>query len=681
MTRTSGHRLLCASLVGTLLTLASSLAHAQWTAPTPEELSMTSQPEVPGAAAVYLFREETTEDKYHMFSVYVRLKVLTDRGKEHANVELNYASNSDGARANIADIQGRTIHPDGTIIPFTGKPYEKLIEKTHDVKFMAKVFTMPDVEAGSIIEYRYKMRYDDNYFIAPSWYIQSDLFTRKAHYLWKPTGKTLVSNDDRGQLTSGVFWMPILPTGTEVKKTELMHSGFGGDDGNWILEVNAHDIPPAPDEDHMPPIHSLTYRVLFYYSPYRTEDEFWKNESKHWAKLRDKFIGPGPGVKAAVAELTSPSDTQDQKLRKLYAAVMKLENTTFTRTHSTAEDKSQGFRDLHTTDDIWARKRGNNDELTALFVAMARASGMKAYLASITSRDHNMFLKDYLNLSQLDDDLAIVNVDGKEKFFDPGARFCPYGHLAWKHTMVGGIRQTDSGADMVNTPAESYVYSRVLRVANLKIDGQGAVTGTINMTYVGTPGVLWRQRSLSGDSTSLEHELRTSVEHLMPQGLEIKLASIDKLDDYEQPLVANFTVTGTLGSSTGKRLLLPADLFESNAQPTFPHEKREVPVYFEYPQANEDAIRINFPSTFSVESLPASDKTSLKGLALYKFDSVATPVNFTIRRDFMLGEIIFKTDEYPDLRSFYSKMETKDQESVVLTLPHVTSTKAGGAGN
>ena len=52
---------------------------------------------------------------------------------------------------------------------------------------MAKVFTLPDVEVGSIIEYRYKLRLDDNYFMSPQWYIQSDLYTRKAHYLWKPT--------------------------------------------------------------------------------------------------------------------------------------------------------------------------------------------------------------------------------------------------------------------------------------------------------------------------------------------------------------------------------------------------------------------------------------------------------------------------------------------------------------
>ena len=76
---------------------------------------MTSQPEVPGAPAVYLFREETTDDKMHVFSIYTRLKVLTERGKEFSNVELSFARSTDGNRFSVDDIQGRTIHPDGTV--------------------------------------------------------------------------------------------------------------------------------------------------------------------------------------------------------------------------------------------------------------------------------------------------------------------------------------------------------------------------------------------------------------------------------------------------------------------------------------------------------------------------------------------------------------------------------------
>jgi hypothetical protein len=165
-----------AALLALLVPVTTIFAHAEkWTEPTKEELTMTAQPEVPGAAAVYLYREETTDDKLHLFSIYIRLKVLTDKGKEYGNVELSYSNRQGGGGYTVNDIAGRTIHPDGTVIPFTGKPFDKLIEKTQGAKYMAKVFSLPDVEVGSIIEYRYTLRYDDYYFISPQWYIQSVL--------------------------------------------------------------------------------------------------------------------------------------------------------------------------------------------------------------------------------------------------------------------------------------------------------------------------------------------------------------------------------------------------------------------------------------------------------------------------------------------------------------------------
>lgn len=361
--------------------LAGSMRSARgadpWTPPTPEELSMTSSPQAPGARAIYLFREQITEDALHMYSVHVRIKVLTEAGKDLANVELSYAHGGRG-QLNLDEVGGRTIHPDGTVVAFTGKPYDKLVGKVNEAKYMAKVFSLPDVTVGSILEYHYKLRYDDHYYISPDWYIQEDLFTRKVHFLWKPTDAELLTNDDRGQLTSHVAWTPILPAGIDVHQER-------GANGRLTLELSANDIPAIAREEHMPPLNSFTYRVLFYYTPYRGMDDYWKNEGKYWARRRDKFIGPGPAVRAAVQEMVKGSDAPEQKLRTIYAATQKLENSDLTRGHSASEDKAQGLGEIHTTDDILRRKRGSGDQLTALFVAMARAAGMKAYLMGVTT--------------------------------------------------------------------------------------------------------------------------------------------------------------------------------------------------------------------------------------------------------------------------------------------------------
>lgn len=657
-----------------LLAVPALRAQSKWIQATPEELSMTSQPEVPGASAVYLNREETTDDQLHFFSIYKRIKVLTEGGKELANVEIKYPAGMEGY--SVDNIEGRTIHADGAVIPFSGKPYDKLIEKTQGMKYMAKVFSMPDVQIGSIIEYRYKLHLDDNRFLSPSWYIQSDLFTRKARYQWKPTGKTLVTNDDRGQLSSSIAWVPILPKGTELKQTRL--PGTSMQDGQLVFDLDVSNIPPAPEEEYMPPIKSFTYRVLFYYSPYHDFAEFWKSEAKYWSKRQNKFIGPGSAVTAGVKDLIVPGDTDDQKLHKIYDAVMKLENTDYTRQHSSSEDKSQGLKDVHNTDDVWNRKRGSGDQLADLFVAMARAAGFKAYAMVVTNRERSIFLKEFPSTGQLDDNIAIVSVGGKETYFDPGTRYCEYGHLAWQHDMSGGIRQTEGGAELGGTPGEGYPFSHTSRVADLSMDEHGVVSGVVTMDYRGSPALRWRHRALTGDMTSLKRELHDNMEHMLPGGMDIKVDTIENVDDYSKSLKVSYTVKGPIGSATGKRLLLPGDIFMANAKSVFPHEKRETAVYFDYASFTQDAMRIVFPSSLTLESMPSEEKIPFQKMAFYQIKGQTTPTSVIVRRDYAMGDIIVPVEQYKDLREFYGKFETRDQENVILKL---TATPAASAGN
>src|ERR1035438_5495067 len=99
-----------------------ALLLAQFQQPTDEELKMTADPKAPGAAAVFLNVTETADRDVNFESYYARIKVLTEKGKNLAVVELPYRKHF----YKVADIKGRTIHQDGTIIPLTGKPDDLL---------------------------------------------------------------------------------------------------------------------------------------------------------------------------------------------------------------------------------------------------------------------------------------------------------------------------------------------------------------------------------------------------------------------------------------------------------------------------------------------------------------------------------------------------------------------------
>jgi len=232
--------------------------------------------------------------------------------------------------------------------------------------------------------------------------------------------------------------------------------------------------------------------------------------------------------------------------------------------------------------------------------------------------------------------------------------------------MVGGVRQTDGGSAIGSTPGEPYTASKTQRIADLTLDEQGVASGLVTMTWSGAPALRWRQVSLRGDNTSLQRDLRTAIERLLPGGTDVTVNGIENLEDYEKPLTVTFQIKGPVASSAGKRMLVPGDIFVINEKPAFPHEKRELPVYFEYPQTIQDAVRFKLPASLSLESAPATEDATFQKFALYSLKSASTPSSVTVQRNLAVGEVIFRTTEYPELRAFYTKFETKDQEPIVL---------------
>ena len=71
--------------------------------------------------------------------------------------------------------------------------------------------------------------------------------------------------------------------------------------------MDVENIDPIATEEFMPPMHSLSYRVLFYYTEVRTAQEFWKDEGKYWSHEIDNFMSVGKlgGIAGGIVALRS----------------------------------------------------------------------------------------------------------------------------------------------------------------------------------------------------------------------------------------------------------------------------------------------------------------------------------------------------------------------------------------
>jgi hypothetical protein len=643
---------------------------SNWNQPTPEQLKMTSDPAAPDAPAVYLFREEVVDDKLHYHRLYAQIKILNEKGKEEfSDIEMPY----EAGVANVRAVEGRTIHPDGTVVPFTGKPYSKELVKAGNTRIMAKVFSLPDVQVGSILEYQYELQYDDNMVVPPEWIIQQPVFVHKAHYRFVPTMFDLgeiSGKDEFGKEKSAtrLLYYPWLPAGDKVRENI---------DGTFDLTVD--NIPAIPDEEYSPPLKSYSYRLLFYYASSYTGAEYWKGIGKEWSKNVDQFANPSDRIRAAVAGIVAPGDTDDQKLRKIYAAVMALDNTRFSREHSTAENKAAGLR-VKTAADIWEQKRGSDDEIARLFVSMARAAGLKAYAMAVTERNRNLLNTGYLSWNQLEDEIAIVQVGGKEVYFDPGERYCEYGKLHWMHTELLGVRQADGGVTLATTPAQIYPDNVSTRIAELDLGSDGALKGVVRVTMKGAEALRWRQAALSSDEQEVKRDFEGELQGKVPDGTHVTMDHFINLTNGEDQLMAIVKVSGSLGTQTGKRIMLPSGFFEARDKPMFPQQKRANMVDLLYPYVLNDQVTVKLEPGLAIESVPASVKIPFAQSALYQAIYKNDNGTYVQVRQLAVGSPIYKAEAYPQLRDFFQKSGAQDQEQVILKRSAVEADAGAGVG-
>jgi hypothetical protein len=656
-----------------LLAFASSplFVRAQFQAPTPDELKMTADPQAPGSDAVYLYYEEIDNDPLHYQSIYARIKVLTEKGKELATVELPYVQGN----WKISDVSGRTIHPDGSIYPLTGKPEDLLSEKVGDLQLKRKVFTLPNVEVGSILEYRYQIRYDDDHFSSPSWEIQKPYFVHKAHYQFLPfeafmagsaaRQSNLYLTDERGRTVNTLIWWKRLPPGVDVK-TDI--------GGHYSVDVT--DVPAIPDEEWMPPIDSYLYKVLFYYKAAGNATEFWVNEAKYWQKDVDHFAEPSKAIHAAVDGLLAPGDSDTDKARKLYAAVQALDNTDFSRVRSESEMKQLKIKAAKRAEDTWSQKSGSSDDIALLYLAMLRAAGLTAYAMKVVDRSERDFDPGYMDFDQLSDTLVVLSVAGKDTVLDPGEKMCPFGVLSWKHANVRGIRESPQGLGIGQTPAQNYPDNSTERTADLTLDEHGGIRGSGSIVMVGQAALHWRQIALENDTDEVKKRFDKELESIFPDGVEAHVNHFLGLDQPDVNLIAMIDIKGSLGTSMSKRLLLPGFLFDTRARVPFANqEKRLEAVDMHYPERVTDIVNYDLPAGMTVEGAPQDNKVVWAGHAVYVVKSQSSPGKLTIANSEARGFDLATPDQYQDLRGFYQKVAAADQEQVVLSQTTTAASK------
>jgi len=628
-----------------LVTLAPvARAGDDWLPITPEELKMTSEPKAPGAPAIFLYRQVDRDDQMYHERFYSRIKILTEEGRKYGDVEIPFLK----GHGNIKEIQARTVHPDGTSVNFDGKIYEKTIVKAKGVKYLAKTFTLPDVQAGSIIEYRYTREIEEGYVFDSQWLLSEELFTKQARFsLHRSTLYTLETSWPRG-----------LPEGTNPPK-----------DDHSTMRMESQNIPAFQVEDYMPPENEEKYRVDFRYVFTFEKDpvKFWKEEGKRLSRGIETFVNKRKAMERALEEIVTPADTADQKLQKIYARCQKIRNTAFESDKTQQERDREKLKEIQSVEDVWKRGYGNGREITWLFLALARAAGFDARPVLVSTRDQHFFNEQLMNSADLNTNVVLVKLNGKDLFLDPGTAFAPYGLLPWHETGVKGLSLDKEGGEWVTTPYSALTESGVERKAALELDESGSLQGKVTVTFKGL-SALWRRIDENEEDAAarkklLEDEIKGSI----PLAAEAELTNDPDWNSSSTALVAEFhlKVPGW-ASAAGRRTFLPMGLFGGGEKHVFEHASRVYPIYFSYPYEDLDDVTIALPQGLQVGSLPPPKNIDAKQCQ-YQTEADNRSGALHLSRHFSMNLKLLDTKYYGALRSFYDAVRTGDEQQVILS--------------
>src|SRR5690242_12279558 len=189
----------------------------EWLPVNPADLALKDNPASPGSHAMILYREVHTDSAKSYVSEYIRIKIFTEEGKDYGDVEIPFVKGV----SDVKNVRARTIRPDGSIVNFEGKPFEKTVVKAGGLKVLEKAFSLPDVQPGCIIEYKYLLQDDTDFFIAPHWEVQQGLFTREAKFSITPA---------TGPGSPALYWVPYnLEKGLKLQKEK---------DGSYALDLH-----------------------------------------------------------------------------------------------------------------------------------------------------------------------------------------------------------------------------------------------------------------------------------------------------------------------------------------------------------------------------------------------------------------------------------------------------------
>lgn len=566
----------------------------------------------------------------------LRIKILKDKGLDRGNVHIKYYSSQDAE--SVKDIAAQTYNLDAAGNIVITKLDKKLIYKKQLNKRYSEIsFTLPEVKAGSIIEYKYIIEGGDN----GNWFFQKSIPVRLSRF----TVSFPVQIE-----------MNVIPNTTMPYKTERRSKSRNEEQVYTMENIPALRDEPFIycDEDYLQKIQSIVVAI---------DRGIRKNLLRSWPEVIKSLMDDedfGLQLKKNIPR-TSDLDAMLKGMTDPYKKMIIVHD--YVRKNM----EWNNYDNIWALDGVksaWKDKKGTSGEINLILVNLLKDAGLNADPVLVSTREHGRINTTFATTRNFNKVMAYLELNGRKYVLDATEKITPSKLIPLDVLNSEGmvIEKIDNGGwGWKNLWEEDEVFNNtILLLAD--IDKDGLMTGEATVTSADYARIARMPHLKEGKKKFTEAYFNSQN-----AGVKIDSVYFDNEKNDTLPLVQHISFNQSL-SSSGDYKYFTANMFSGLEKNPFFADNRSSDIFFGYKQHITIIGNFEIPEGYKFEELPKNIKMIMPdtGIVFLRMASAnAERLSLRITLDFK--KTSYSIEEYPEFKDFYKKLFDLLNEQFVLS--------------
>lgn len=629
-----------------------------------EEVEEKVHPVNKEADAAILYRSQNVYYEYNdragftlVTDVHERIKIYTKEGFDWANKEISYYMHNHD-KEEVISIKGYTYNIKG------GKLIEEKLrnngifeEEASNYRLITKL-TLPAVQEGSVIEYKYTLRspfvtsVDDTplQFTIPlnrlevKVSIPEYLVFRKYSNLKSP------------------LHLPVSETTQPFRHASGISSGSTATLSfrQNVYEVVADNIPALLEEDHVDYLHNYAAYLKWELTSTRFPNAKVENFSSNWEGVAKSIFDDGGFQKEVnrdgffkkeVDGLMAGIDAPMKRAGLIYDFVKQ----------KVKWNGYYGFTAENGGKAAFNKGEGNVGDINLLLTAMLKYAGLNASPVVISTRSNGIPI--YPTRKGFNYVISAIEMpNGVYILLDATDPHAAMGELpARARNWQGRIIREDATSEWVNLNPQ--VLSEQKTIISYELGEDMVMRGKSLTLHNGLFAKEYREKYGDLTEQSLLEDLEKGKGNIQLSEVKqenLKTVGTDVKESYEFELQQGADLIND-------KIYLKPFIFKALAENPFKAEERSYPIFFDFPLLRNKTVNVLIPEGYEVEALPESVITKINdGDGEFKFLVNQNGRFLRLEAELNIKNIIFLPTQYNALKEFYAQMVEKQSEAIVL---------------